>query len=267
MYRNKLNNKVYVGQTNKPNRRFKEHLTGHSYYTSLIERAIKKYGIENFEFVILEWTKDYDERERYWIDFYRSFKPNGYNICEGGGYLPNQQGENHSQVLISAETAQAIQRDLMNHAIPQRQIVKKYGVTTSLVKNINSGHTWDYYSLEYPLRPTEWDLNKDRAKEVIRLLKETTLPMAEIGSLVGWGNSQVTMINKGENHRQNGEIYPIRPNPKDYSNKVDKCISLLQQRKSNGEIANLLSVSTGWVSRINNGKTRKKEKLSYPIRK
>src|SRR5574344_1314220 len=103
-YENKVNHKVYIGQTNDVRRRFSEHLYGHSYQTSLIERAIKKYGIENFEFEVLEETDIPNERERYWIDHYHSYKPYGYNICEGGGYLPNQQKENHSQAKISEET-------------------------------------------------------------------------------------------------------------------------------------------------------------------
>lgn len=266
-YENKINHKIYIGQTNNLERRKREHLIGHSYRTSLIERAIQKYGIENFNFEVIERTEDYDKREKYWINYYRSYKPYGYNICEGGGYLPNQQKENHSQVIITEETARKIQEDLLNYSISRRQIVKKYKITTNIVENINSGHTWNYYELKYPLRPPENIINKKRAEKVINLLKTTSLSFKEIGQQVGWGESQISMINLGKNYPQSAINYPIRPNPKNYEDKVESCINLLKEGKTNKQIADLLQVSAAWVSRINNGTSRKKENITYPIRK
>lgn len=209
-YENKINHKIYIGQTNNPNRRFKEHLYGQSYFTSLIERAIQKYGIENFTFEVLEWTNDYDAREQYWIEYYNSYKPYGYNICAGGGYLPNQQGSNHSHAKINEATARLIQADLMNWDIPARQIVKKYHTTQKTVESINLGHTWDYWGLQYPLRPGERQLNELKALRVIELIQTTKLSFEEIGKIVGWGRSQISMINCGKNHHQDHLSYPLR---------------------------------------------------------
>jgi len=46
---------------------------------------MKKYGIENFKFEIIEECSDeeVDTREIYWIDYYDTFK-NGYNLTRGG---------------------------------------------------------------------------------------------------------------------------------------------------------------------------------------
>lgn len=49
-------------------------------YVSLINSAIKKYGKENFSFEILEYAENYNEREKFWIKYYNSKVPNGYNI-------------------------------------------------------------------------------------------------------------------------------------------------------------------------------------------
>ena len=266
-YENKSNHKIYIGQTNNIERRQREHLIGHSYQTSLIERAIQKYGIDNFNFEILEWTEDYDEREKYWIEYYNSYKPYGYNICKGGGYLPNQQGENHSQAKITEEIARQIQQDLMNYNIPLNQIVKKYHTTVSTVEAIKSGHTWNYFGLNYPLRPTEKELGEKKAIEVIKLLQETTLSLKEIGKRVGWSMSQISMINQGNNYPQSNTNYPIRKNPKNYDNKVSQCIEMLKEQKTNKEIANFLGTSSAWVSRINNGTSHKQPDINYPIRK
>lgn len=209
-YENKINHKLYVGQTNNLERRYREHLCGQSKGTSLLEKAIKKYGIENFSFEVIEWTDEPDKQEQYWICYYNCYKPYGYNIAKGGGFLPNQQGENHSQVTITEKTALSIQKDLMNWDIPCRQIVKKYKTTQKVVENIKSGHTWNYYNLEYPLRPTERFLNEIRAEEVVRLIQTTKLSFTEIARQVGWGTSQISMINSGKNHHQENLDYPLR---------------------------------------------------------
>ena len=78
---NKLNGKIYIGQDKNNN----------PYYFGSgkkLQRAIHKYGKENFIKEILEECKNEDhmnEREIYWISFYKSQdRKFGYNISEGG---------------------------------------------------------------------------------------------------------------------------------------------------------------------------------------
>lgn len=78
----KPNKKIYIGkhQTEKLN---------DSYFAGgyLIKKALKKYGKENFEREIIEFCQseiEVCEREKYWIKFYNSCYPIGYNITEGG---------------------------------------------------------------------------------------------------------------------------------------------------------------------------------------
>ena len=51
----------------------------------IIYQAIRKHGLENFDFIILEecLTEQLNEREVYWIAYFNSYK-NGYNATEGG---------------------------------------------------------------------------------------------------------------------------------------------------------------------------------------
>lgn len=87
---NKINNKCYIGQSVDIKQRWKSHKSssraiedGGDTYT--IHQAIRKYGIDNFNFEIIELTSQelLNSREQYWIQFYDSFY-NGYNETLGG---------------------------------------------------------------------------------------------------------------------------------------------------------------------------------------
>lgn len=87
---NKLNGKVYIGQTIMDIRdRWYRHCAlnkgNPSEQNMLIKKAILKYGKENFEVSVIEKVprEQLNEREKYWISFYNSTET-GYNILSGG---------------------------------------------------------------------------------------------------------------------------------------------------------------------------------------
>lgn len=85
--RNKINNKVYIGQTTQTiNIRFTNHkMASRTGEDTKFYRAMRKYGEENFYPEQLEEVevKDLNDRERYWIKYYDSYY-NGYNSTLGG---------------------------------------------------------------------------------------------------------------------------------------------------------------------------------------
>lgn len=88
---NLLNGKIYIGQSVDIWKRISEHKwralnKGDNSYNCAIHRAFRKYGIENFKFEIIEETdeKSLDEKEIFYIKFFNSLCPNGYNIKKGG---------------------------------------------------------------------------------------------------------------------------------------------------------------------------------------
>lgn len=86
---NRVNGKVYVGQSTRLGRRISQHKVRWKEYSkkpdTKIYRAIEKHGIENFDFSVIEQcpVEMLNERETYWINFYDSFS-NGYNATVGG---------------------------------------------------------------------------------------------------------------------------------------------------------------------------------------
>mgnify|MGYP002507802090 CR=1 FL=1 len=113
--KNKINNKMYVGQTkNSVARRWTEHkrdAKNPKYAGFYIHRAIKKYGVENFEVDILEEAPCdlLNEREVYWINYYDTFK-HGYNLTSGGGQnieVSDATKEKHRYNVIHGITGHA----------------------------------------------------------------------------------------------------------------------------------------------------------------
>lgn len=92
---NKINGKVYVGQTV---RSLQERMAEHSRHSATaFDKALKKYGLDAFDVEQIDSASDVDElnkKEIYWIQFHDCMIPNGYNMCEGGG---NTKGFRHSE--------------------------------------------------------------------------------------------------------------------------------------------------------------------------
>lgn len=121
---NKINGLCYIGQSNDPERRFKEHCQRNESYNSLIHQAIIKYGEDNFIFETLGFFEDYNEKEKAFIKEFDCLAPHGYNIQEGGEEPPHYSGEQSSSAKISNETAKAIQRDLLDISVLRKNIRK-----------------------------------------------------------------------------------------------------------------------------------------------
>ena len=87
-FTNKFNRKVYVGKSVDIHTRYIRHKRdANKGVDNLLYRAIRKYGIENFDFdVLIECPKEnLDYWEKFYIRYYCSNNPNfGYNLTKGG---------------------------------------------------------------------------------------------------------------------------------------------------------------------------------------
>ena len=88
---NDINNKLYIGKTEKENiqERWKNHCKDYKkrqFEKRPLYRAMNKYGIEHFHIEEIEYVapnQDLEERETYWINYYNTYH-NGYNATLGG---------------------------------------------------------------------------------------------------------------------------------------------------------------------------------------
>lgn len=227
---NLINHKIYIGQSTNPNRRFKEHCNCNINYKSLIHDAIVKYGKDNFSLEVLGWFEDYNDKEKYYINYFHSLTPYGYNIAHDGENPPILKGENNPSSKISNEKADKIISQLLDWRIPRKTIASNNKVTQDIIRHINEGESWRRQNLSYPLRPQEKILNEYRVKYIQWKCCSSDIPLNQLGALVGWGKSSAKMINQGKNHFDERLKYPIRNN-KNYNKKIleqETCIDYLR---------------------------------------
>ena len=152
--KNNLNGKIYIGQSVNIKNRWKDHRNRpfnkkSKQYDSYLYKAIRKDGIDNFEFSVLEeCSKELlDEKEKKWI---LKTKSNniffGYNMTDGGDSACNKYTK------LDIDTVKKIISDLSNENLSQTEISKKYNVSQVAISNINTGLFWYNPDIDYPIR-------------------------------------------------------------------------------------------------------------------
>ena len=112
---NKINNKIYVGQSVNIQKRWYQHLYDANHRPMIgIDQAIKKYGAKNFQCELIEECSadELNDKEIYWIEKLNTFKGEGYNNSIGGLSL---QGENHPRAFLTDEQVWDIREMYKNH--------------------------------------------------------------------------------------------------------------------------------------------------------
>lgn len=145
---NLINGKCYIGQSKDLVKRMNSHKTtafdplSHSYNNHLY-RAIRKYGLENFSFDIIEYCKieELNEKEKMWIEHYNSFF-NGYNLTFGG---------DASGTSIHKDSVISIIKELETTLLTQKEIAFKHNISEEMVQGINTGRYWRH-NRNYPIR-------------------------------------------------------------------------------------------------------------------
>lgn len=137
-YQNKINGKVYIGQSVDIRQRQYTHKScafneRASDYNSQFHQAIRKYGFENFDFEIIaelqpeEYTKEtLNNLEIFFIKMYDSFH-NGYNASPGGELVDRETriGSRNGRAKLTEEDVKYI-RECYNAHIPFREVYAEY---------------------------------------------------------------------------------------------------------------------------------------------
>lgn len=148
---NLVNHKIYIGQSRNIKDRWRAHRTRYQKEDGPLYRAIRKYGLENFSFEILEECsiEQLNDREKYWIKYYDSFnREKGYNLTEGG--------QNASTGHLTSEQIDLIY-SLLKEDVSQQEIADKFNISQSMVSAINSGEYYVRVGVSYPIKQNHYE--------------------------------------------------------------------------------------------------------------
>lgn len=273
--KNDINDKVYIGQSINSKERFKEHcrINEKKLY---IDKEISKLGKEHFWYEILENQVDnYNEKEQYWIEYYNSKAPNGYNIASGGEGIPN--GVNCLSSSIKEEKIlDSIIFDLKNTNLSYKDIAKKYYIRNeNIICRINTGASYRKSNLQYPIRKQRVDeiITEAKEKEIKDLLKNSLLTFSDIAKKYNISVSYVNSINRGLLKKRENEKYPIRQivvtkNTLSEQELEEICNLLINTKLSLRKIGEKFNCGIDTIQGIKNGTTKvyRRDKYNYPLR-
>ena len=183
-YTNLKNNKRYIGQTLNPESRYAAHKSAYknpnnSEYDSLINRAFRKYGYENFKYEVL--AKDIDdinilnELKIYYINFYNSKTPNGYNVEDGGKNCSKPKTLEHKikeiwgQAKLTESEIIELRKAYLNNESPTKIYNEKYKdkLHFNSFLNIWTGKRYGLIMPEvFNVRKKHTKLNTDLVKQI-----------------------------------------------------------------------------------------------------
>lgn len=158
---NLINGKKYVGQSKNVLARWSGHKCDSKNRDLPLYRAMRKYGLENFKFSILEECSisELASREDYWMNYYDSFLPNGYNYNKAEAHYTNLSIPNkYKKIIFDIKYTDKLLKD----------IAVEYQLKPAAITAINQGKTWRLDNETYPLRG-RGDIDIDY---IVQLLKD-----------------------------------------------------------------------------------------------
>jgi group I intron endonuclease len=133
--RNKINRKCYIGKSSFYNSN--EEFQKSNYWGSgtYIQRAIQKYGLENFEKWVLIHCKNEQANfyEILWVRKLKTKSPNGYNLTDGGDGCVNSTIEVRKK--LSDSNKGHIVSEKTREKISNSKRGQKYGPVSEITKN------------------------------------------------------------------------------------------------------------------------------------
>ena len=213
-FTNKINNKKYIGQTiSDDNGRYNRHLYSARHednpdYNTPLHRAIRKYGIENFNYDILaKDINDFDtlnSLEIYYISKFDCQVPNGYNIEPGGKNAPKPKSTEQkvkltwAQAKLTEEEIIELRRAYMNKESPKKIYDEKYKdrLHYNSFLNIWSGRRYKNIMPEALENGRHTKMTQEKANQIRELYLKGNLSYGKLAEEFGISKSTVADIIK-----------------------------------------------------------------------
>lgn len=284
VYTNKINGHQYVGQTNNIRLRKNGHKSdsynknSHSYDYPL-HRAIRKYGLDNFNFEIIEEVEtqeEANEKEIFWIKEKQChISKGGYNILFGGdGHkrekLSWEELKNKGKIFTEEEIEDIQQRLLNNQKYSEILEIYQPRLTITFLSNLNNGWNYKNPSLKYPLK-TDFSGEGKFSKEDIKKIKEDIkkgLNYSEIQKKYDIKSAGfISQINTGKAYFDKDEKYPLYLKGCADKSWIFPCLKdIIYGDLTLKDIAKKYNKAESTIKKLAQGRANKQSFLIYPLR-
>lgn len=230
---NMVNHKKYIGQSKNIKKRFQSHHLvdykneNNCNYNTKFYQAIRKYGIDNFEVIVLQLCKEeeLDDLEIKFIKEFDTFK-NGYNSTEGGQFWsPNIHSE---EIEAKRRKTREKNKSLMSENHPRAKLtnqqvwdIRQRYIDGESIKDIYQDFK-DLYSSQQTfkrivlgqayvtvgnipnkeqIRHTNAKLTDVQVKEIRNSYKKGVISYRELGEKYGLSESSIAAIIKRETYK------------------------------------------------------------------
>ena len=224
------NGKCYIGLSNNIHKRILQHNRKDYQLGRIVGRAIHKYGLIT-EFELLEEIPPdnrqlMNQREKYWINFYKSNqKEYGYNMTQGGDGGSMGSGINNPNAAFNQQQLNDIINTLKNEPLlTMNSIAERYNVNVETIRCINRGERYKQDNLLYPIRQSynqtrsrkspNANLLEEEIEEIIELLYSSNLTFTQIAEQYKTSRYTIGKINSGKSYFNPKINYPIRNDSK-----------------------------------------------------
>ncbi len=208
---NTFNRKAYIGITKDIESRFSFHRTRYNkdtkpeYVEKPLYRAFRKYGLENFKFLVLYEGLSLSEAKKKEVELIKKFKTlaheNGYNITKGGDWRANS-GENNNTTKLTEEEVLDIRKQIENGE-NIKIVYKKYSdkITFAGFQGIYLGRNWKYLGQpKNNVLPNGASVNKDTVLKIRAMFNEGKNPH-QIANELGLEYKKCWRICKGDTYK------------------------------------------------------------------
>lgn len=195
---NKVNGKMYVGQSVNIEKRWYQHKNScEKGLDTALYRAMREYGVENFEFEVIEecLEEELNEKEIYYIGRYNTYcgtkDSNGYNMTIGGEGLKSwsitdevrDKMREAKRVLLHGSNEIWSEEVSMNNEII-RNIIKEYDMQTAMLYMILLSHRNPKTDICFPTMEElaiEVGMSRTTIKTMIKKLKNSNYITVDTG--------------------------------------------------------------------------------------
>lgn len=177
---NSFNKKSYIGITNDIKERFEYHKTRYNkknkkeFIEKPLYKAFRKYGIENFKFIVLYEGLTIEEAKSKEIELIKKFKTlsheNGYNITKGGDWRSNC-GENNNTSRLTEKDVLEIRKQI-EEGENIKTIYEQYSdkISFSGFQGVYLGRNWKYLGeFKNNILPNGASVNKETVLKIRKM--------------------------------------------------------------------------------------------------